>query len=154
MAAATQSMTFEQLSAYLQGLGERLQSISFRRPLQTVALYLASQARRCFDESRAPDGSPWAPLVAPSARRGGASAKPLRDTGLLMASLTGQGAGHVEQISDVAILWGTNVAYGSHHQYGTRRIPARPFLGLTPSMESRISLIVTDYVERLLKGAA
>lgn len=154
----TQSMTFAELAGYFAGyfagLGSQLAGLSFRRPLETVSFYLASQARRNFDEGHAPDGTPWAPLLHPSAKRGGASAKPLRDTGLLMASLTGKGSGHVERITDTAIEWGTNVNYGTFHQFGTSRMVARPFLGVTPKMEETISRIILEWVEKQLKGKA
>lgn len=150
MSGAVQTLTFEQLARVLEAQGARLAGLSFRAPLKTTAFFLASRARQCFDESHDPSGVPWAPLKNPSARRGGPGAKPLRDTGMLMASLAGQGSGHVEQVSDVALAWGTNVSYAGYHQEGTGRIPARPFLGITPEMESRIVEIILDHVRRAL----
>jgi phage gpG-like protein len=32
-----------------------------------------------------------------------------------------------------SITFGTNVEYAGYHQFGTRRIPARPFLPITKS---------------------
>ena len=125
--------------------------LDFRIPLRTVALYLNSQARKCFDEQRSPDGKPWARFKRkPSARRGGPSAKLLRNTGILMASLTGQAGGHVEVLTATSLTWGSNVPYAGYHQHGTKHIPARPFLGITDQMRGRIEQIVAEYVKRAL----
>lgn len=152
VAGAAQNLTFEDLARLLKERGVALAGLSFRKPLQTVAFLLGAEARRCFDEGRAPDGTPWAPLKNPSRRRGGASAKPLRDTGMLMASLTGRAGGHVEEVTDTALVWGTNVAYAGYHQGGTRTIPARPFLGITPRMQDKIVMILFEHVNKALGG--
>src|SRR5437588_449301 len=75
------------------------QPLDYGKPLRTIELYLASQARQCFDQQRAPDGTPWAPLKNPSKARDGSSARPLRNTGALMASLVGQALGSVREIA-------------------------------------------------------
>lgn len=97
-----------------------------------------------------------------------------------MASLTGQGDGHVERIQDRRIVWGTNVDYAAVHQYGasipeqkrdkpwvfnsggktifTRKIaahtiPARPYLGLNDDMIELIDEMFADYTSQaILKG--
>src|SRR4051794_28460462 len=81
--------------------------LDYGRPLRQVELYLASQARQCFDQQRSPDGTPWAPLKNPSKARGGSSAKPLRDTGAMMASLVGQALGSVRDIQGATLTYGT-----------------------------------------------
>ena len=143
----------------LSGLADRLRRmaagatrrLNLQGATRPVALYLAAQAKRCFVEGKAPDGTPWAPLKNPSKRRGGASAKPLRDTGALMASL-GSGQGNVRVGTAHGLLFGTNVSYAGFHQEGTRQIPARPFLGVTPARESRIAEIVLEWVQKRLLG--
>lgn len=121
----------------------------FRAPLRTVALYLNAQARKCFDEQRAPDGTPWAKFKRPpSVKRGGSSSKLLRDTGILMGSMTAQVQGHVEEVTATSLRWGSNVPYAAFHQYGTRFIPARPFLGITAKDVERIGLIVTEWLKK------
>src|SRR5581483_10822530 len=56
-----------------------------------------------------------APLKRPRARGGDV---PLRDTGVLMASLTGQGKGHVKEVTAHALVWGTNIEYAAIHNWG------------------------------------
>ena len=154
MASSTRSLTLADLPDFLAGLGESLQRIDFAKPLATVGLYLASQAQQRFDEQRSPDGVPWADWARPpSEKRGGPTAKLLRDTDVLMASLTSQAhAEHIEEATSASLLWGTNLPYSSFQQEGTEDIPARPFLGINDKMRGRIGLILTDYVERVLTG--
>jgi phage virion morphogenesis protein len=150
--ATTQVQNFEQLRAVLNGIGAFKELRSFAAPLRTCALYLNSAARQRFDQGASPDGVPWAALIRPSKRRGGASAKPLRDTGILMASLTSRATGHIEEITDTALEWGTNVSYAAFHQHGTARMVARPFLGVTPKDEERMATIILDWAEKRLKA--
>ncbi|AKF08886.1 phage virion morphogenesis protein [Sandaracinus amylolyticus] len=75
-----------------------------------------------FDQSRSPSGAPFAPLApATKARRRKGSSKPLVDTGRLRNSVSASAAGNLLSV-------GTNVVYGATHQYGSKRVPARPFL--------------------------
>jgi hypothetical protein len=150
---ASESITLADLPGWTRGLADRLAGLDLTRPLQTVGLYLAAQARRCFDEQRSPDGVPWAGWKhPPSARRGGPSAKLLRDRDVLMASLVGKGAYHVERVTRASLLWGTAVPYGKYHQDGTRTIPARPFVGVSGPMLDRIEQILLDYAARVFGG--
>jgi phage gpG-like protein len=158
---------------------------------KVLALMLERETKKNFDDGstgHSPSGEPWLPLKNPRDRprdrnaRGGEDNKqrPLRDTGILMASLTGQGDGHVERIQDRRIVWGTNVDYAAVHQYGasipeqkrdkpwvfnsggktifTRKIaahtiPARPYLGLNDDMIELIDEMFADYTSQaILKG--
>jgi phage gpG-like protein len=150
MAGAATYTTFDQLARHLTELGGKVAALSFERPLKTAAVYLASQSKECFDQSRDPSGVAWLPLKSPSARRGGPRSKPLRDTGLLMASVAARGAGHVEEVTRTSLVVGTSIDYASYHQLGTSSIPARPFLGITAKIEDRIARIILDYVKREL----
>src|SRR5207248_834126 len=128
--------------------GDRLQRLDFTPAWPAVSLYLSAQARTNFAEGHSPGGVPWVGLKRPSRKRGGPSAKPLRDTGLLMASQGQGGAGHVEEASATAFVTGTNVAYAGYQQGGTQHSPARPFLGLTTLMADRVVLILQDHAAR------
>jgi phage virion morphogenesis protein len=147
----TLTLALRDLPGWTEGLARRLERLGLARPLQTVAFYLANQARLCFDEQRSPDGVPWAPFNrTPSARRGGTGAKLLRNTGVLMASLAGKGSGHVEDVGASSLVWGTAVPYAGFQNDGTRTIPARPFLGVTDDMKETVSKILLDYVKRMI----
>jgi phage gpG-like protein len=64
-----------------------------------------------------------------------------------MASVLGMGGQHREEATPHQLIWGTNVNYAPYHQWGTRFIPARPFLGLTEHMIREIELMVLDFIE-------
>lgn len=144
------------LSGFLAGLSgladaaSRLPAADWTPAFRDVGIYLNGRARDCFDGSHAPDGSAWLPLKSPSKRRGGSSAKPLRDTDVLMASMSSAGPGHVHQVAGPTLTWGSNLDRAEWHQWGTGRIPARPFLGITPAMEARIVQILGHHVKRML----
>ena len=97
----------------------------FERDGPARALRAMTQAgndlvRETFDRSRAPDGRPWAPLKrGASKRRPGR--RPLVKTGNLR-SWASHGV-----TTATATVWDTS-HYGAFHQFGTVRIPARPFL--------------------------
>ncbi len=106
--------------------------------LKRYVVLLSSESKKCFDESRGPDGSPWAALKRPRDRQrdqkgkkagGGSGQKPLRDTLLLMLSVTARGEGHKEEIGPTSLVWGSNLPYAGTHQEGrTVQVPeiARP----------------------------
>lgn len=87
----------------------------------------AADIRRNFANGHDPDGNPWAPLKW---RVG----KPLILTGLLMNSayLAAQHAQLRNGTEIMATL--SQPSYWMFHEYGTSRIPARPFFG--PSAET------------------
>ena len=147
---ATSTLNLADLPNWLDGIDPS--KLDVPRLLRPVGIYLAAQAKRNFDLGQSPDGVPWAPLARTSKRRGGPTAKPLRDTGILMASMAA-GTGHIEDIAGSSMTWGTNVFYAGFHQHGTGGIPARPFLGLTPAMEKRMcAQILVDAIERQVKA--
>lgn len=129
---------------------DALAAIDWAPALRACSLLLASAARECFDQGRAPDGAAWLPLKRPSKKRGGKSAKPLRDTGLLMASLQPGRPDNVTDVGAFHVGFGTNVAYARFHQEGTRTIPARPFLGWTPALERKCLLILAQHAQKEL----
>lgn len=144
-------LDLSQFAAYLQRVGK--DRLSLEKPFRQIALLLASATRQNFDRAASPDGTPWAPFKrTPSAKRGGPAAKLLRDTGLLMSSY-GAGAGHVERVSGVALEWGSNVDRAAWHQFGTRAIPARPHVGVTPELLQKVDFVITQFLgNSLLPG--
>jgi phage gpG-like protein len=89
------------------------------RVLQNVAEAARTEIVLGFERGADPYGRKWEPLKARRGRRIGG--QPLLDTGRLRSSFfvspTSQG-----------IVVRTNVSYAGYHQFGTRRIPARPML--------------------------
>ena len=108
--------------------------------LQWLRERFAEDVKRNFTNSHDPDGNRWAPLKW---RIG----KPLILTGLLMNSA-------YTAARNVTLRNGTEIFarlsephYWKYHEYGTRRIPARPFFG--PSADT-----VQELAERMARDAA
>lgn len=72
--------------------------------MKVLAVTVSADAKTNFDRGVGPDDTPWAPLAFPRASGG---SRPLRDKGLLMASMIG-GANHVERLSPGMLIVGTN----------------------------------------------
>jgi phage gpG-like protein len=149
---ASLELTLDELVRHLGNRASILANPNLGQAWPAVGLYLQSQAQLNFAGGHSPEGAAWATLRHPSRRRGGPSAKPLRDTGILMGSMTSNGPGHVDQRTPSSLTWGTNVSYAGYHQWGTRHIPARPFLGLTGPMIERIADLVADVAARQVAG--
>ncbi len=144
----SQDISLTDLPRYLADVAARAAHPDLTVPINRIGIYLASEAKLNFDRQQTPDGVPWAAFKhPPSKRRGGPSAKLLRDTDVLMASLTARGAGHVEQVTPNSLLWGTAVPYGQFHQWGTITIPARPFIGVSQPMLDTVEDILFDYLK-------
>lgn len=99
-----------------------------------VGQALENDAKDSFDASRSPDGTPWSPLRYPRPRGGN---KPLLDTGMLRASLTNNGRGHVRIESQSSLEWGTNLQQAMVHQHGAVIVPKKgKFLAIPTSVEA------------------
>jgi phage gpG-like protein len=85
-------------------------------------------AKRHFLEQQSPDGTPW-PILAHDRPSG--SGTPLRDTGMLMASLQGRA-------DSGSIVIGTNRIGAAVHQYGAKIVPVNAkYLTIPTTAESR-----------------
>jgi phage gpG-like protein len=82
-----------------------------------------------FQTSKSPVGAKWDALDEKTiAKRRKKSSTPLVDTGKLRLSMYARGGAR-------SIAFGTNTGYAGFQQFGTRYIPARPFLPITSSGE-------------------
>ncbi len=87
---------------------------------------ITNSVRRNFEESRSPEGKPWAPLKGRADR----GRKPLMKTGRLASSIR-------ERVGGESLSIEANAVYAAVHQFGGKAgrrgkaiIPARPFLGV------------------------
>ena len=124
-------------TALLSALSVRLDSSD---DLLAPALpVVAAAIERNFDEEGWP--VPWAPLsaryAAYKARRFGAGLRILERSGALRRSIS-------TRLEGGALVASTDVPYAAFHQYGTRRLPARPFLTLTETDKEEVAQAVAD----------
>jgi len=74
----------------------------------------------------------------------------LRDTQTLMRSVTArEHPKGIRKLTKTELIIGTNVEYAPYHQYGTKHIPARPFLQILPEDKENITKIFKDWLEKV-----
>lgn len=100
--------------------------------LDEAGAVLLNRVRKRFLNEVDPDGNPWKPSRAGIRRRSKGGTGTLFDTGRLYRSIQlaptqtkplAQG-----EMAESTIF--TDVEYGAAHQYGTKRLPKRRFLGI------------------------
>ena len=87
---------------------------------------------------------PWRPLspaYAVRKARQGYSILPLTRTGLLRRSIA-------FRVRNNSLKIGTSVTYAPYHQFGTSRMPARPYLIFQDDDIVKINRLVTDHITK------
>lgn len=151
--AAEVKAAFESLQARLADLTPVFQDIGES---------MLNRTRERFNSQTAPDGTAWAPLSP------GYKASKKRNADKIL-TLFGRLRGTLNyQAGKNEVRIGTPLIYGATHQFGakkgsfgtTRRgspipwgdIPARPFLGLSPSDEQELLDILNDHLSQAMQG--
>jgi phage gpG-like protein len=128
-----------QLAARLNAAASR---IGEPRPaLERVRVLLAQGEAQVFGSQGTAIGQHWPPPADPERK---IDSRLLVATGALRNSLTNPGAG---EVTELELRFGTDVPYGRFHQYGTSRMPARPFLGAPPDSARRVSELLAQQLE-------
>jgi phage gpG-like protein len=103
---------------------------------KNARMLLISETKKCFDEGRSPDGQVWLPVKHPRVR-GSGTPVPLRDTGILMASVTAKShENRVDRESGNTLEWGTNAIQANLMQYGGTIYPKNKYLTIPVSIEA------------------
>jgi phage virion morphogenesis protein len=113
---------------------------------------LLNSTRRRFDDQRAPDGTPWAPLTETTR-----NLKPRNKDKILV--LTNYLRGNLRYRTEPdGLELGTDRIYGAMHQFGGvtapnsmipgKTIPARPFLGLSDDDRTEVLAILSKHFEK------
>ena len=109
-----------------------------------MANVLREDAEDAFEDERSPKGEKWQdldPAYKKSRYAKGYDGKILHRTGLLMASL------NVDYGDNFAAV-GVSESYGIYHQLGTKKMPARPFLGISEEGIDEIKDILKNAIKR------
>jgi len=136
-------------------LGYLLRATNDLTPLMgSIAGMLSDGAKRAFEDERAPDGSGWAKVsavtIALSEKSGHTPISILQRSGHLARSIS-------SQVTPTSVSVGTNVIYAAVQQFGAakrqfkgvapwRRIPARPFLGLSDDARDEIRELAVQHI--------
>lgn len=133
----------------LDSVRERIAALAagdLHQLLDTVGSEVASQTvLRITQTKSSPAGTPWRPWSARYARTRHAGHSLLEDTGRLVDSIQ-----HL--VDGAAVVVGSNMVYAAAHQYGTPRIPARPYLGLSDRDREEIETLAARYLAEVLSA--
>ena len=135
-----------------RSLQSRMEALTHLKPYwEAVGAYVQRQTlKERFGKEQASDGTKWKPL-APSTRmrrlkrHKKGNMRILQDTGELRRSVR-------YQAEDWGVCIGSNLKYSRTHQFGRGKIPARPFLGVTPSEREHIISMLRQYIKRHVLG--
>jgi len=131
-------VTPAQLTKWMDGLAEALQyDIPLDPFFDRAQLAMKTDALNCFDQGCDPWGNPW-PTVKFRVRDSGGTLQPLRDRGVLMASVTADSApGAIRERGADFLRYGTNIEYAVTHQYGATIVPKQAkFLTIPATIEA------------------
>jgi phage virion morphogenesis protein len=117
--------------------GKRIRD--FRQPMRAVGNILLSETQANFHAERSPNGGGWAALSPVTIERKG-HGKKLWETGAMFSAI---GVSVSENSAEIYCSdWKARF-----HQYGTRKMPARPFIGVSSSMLNRAVGVVAAYAK-------
>ena len=138
------TITSDDLGNVGQALRQLSGSLKNTRPLMRgIATLLENATRKRFETKTAPDGSRWANWTERTKRiekyRTRGRDRLLRDESYLLKSMTSRSTANLAQV-------GTNRVYAPHHQFGTKRMVARPMFGLSAQDSADIVDLLHDFV--------
>lgn len=133
--------------------------------LKNIGGLVVKQTRARFETETGPDGRKWPALNTEYAKGKKQGSKILTASGQLRMSIVWQLRGNTLEV-------GTNKVYGAIHQFGGKivprsasalrfkldgrwvtaksvKIPARPFLGVSPANERPILDVIADHIDRV-----
>lgn len=152
MAGVQQLVTVESspVARALEALVRR--SLDLSAPMDEIGSMLVTSAQQRMEDETGPDGEDWPDLTPAVRKRRGSSAKMLRDSGRLFASLT-------HTASAFQVEAGTNLIYGAIQQLGgtsdmppgPAAVPARPYLGINDDDEREIEHILLDHLAEVAR---
>lgn len=126
-------------------INQRLANIQTSSLMTLLGAAVEAQTkRRINSEKTSPDGAAWAALKPSTVKQKG-SDNILVDKGRLLGSIS-----HIATAT-VAIV-GTNVFYGGYHQDGTKKMVARPFIGLSGENESELERVINTFIASQIGG--
>lgn len=115
--AATETIPLAALPGWGKKLVGEVLGASWAKTLRACGARVAASAKENFAAGKGPDDSSW-PRLAHRRPSNRGTDQPLRDKGLLAASMSARGKGFFQQVEDFRLEQGTNLEYAALHQYG------------------------------------
>ena len=141
-----------ELGPMFTGIQSQIAEMSYepilRETLQEIAEYEAGMFAGEFGSNL----SAWAPLAESTIRRKGHD-RILFETGALRESLVNVGGeGNIADANERGLVFGTEVPYAGFLQEGTRRMPARPPVGMSEETLNRLCDRIAEETIRQLSA--
>ena len=146
------------LSSFVDKCKQLCEAPKAKSGLLQFVQWLKQRLGRLMVNGISPNGQPYAPLspvtiaLTPD-RLGG----PLINTGAMLESVDRDGPGHIEAVTADSAVLGTGhekdgKPIAAWHQEGTRRMPARPFIGYDEhSIDWVMELVANDILDQISK---
>ena len=117
--------------------------------LELAAGEVENQTKERFDSEQAPDGSTWEPWSKKYEKKRPSGKSLLQDMGLLLQSITSEVRGQQAIVgSDSGVLQAkAGRSYAATHQFGHKKVPARPFIGINKDNEKDIVNAIEHYLQ-------
>ena len=147
MAIAEQPIAAEDFSAELRRMTAFVANGSLEPALRECKLIAEEAMLGNFMEGRRADGTPWPP------RKRNYPHPILIKTAHLMHSVVSESEpGHVENVGAREMYTGTNVFYAGFHQFGTKNLPARPFVEVPDHAVDAMEETVANFIINTIFG--
>lgn len=105
-----------------------------------------STQNRILRQKVDPDGNPWAPLAESTVRRKGHSSI-LFETGELAKSIQVERSGKTFTVITSDVDYADYMQEGFTHWRSGKRVPARPFMGISQANNQRIVRMIRNFID-------
>lgn len=105
-----------------------------------------------FDRQTSASGEAWEPHAGYTVWKMGPHPLLMWTGAMAFALQSRSAANRIEEITQTSLTIGTDLFYAPWQQYGTRRIPARPFVWLHGSYVDRVTEEFADGVMKKIRG--
>lgn len=128
---------------WLNRMGQAAASIDLQPALRIAAVMCGAAIKENFVRESDPSGRPWAPLKR-SRRNSKGKDEILQDTRAMMASFG------LLRLAKTEMDYGSNVDRALWHQHGTKKMVARPIVGVTAALAEKVAKVVAEQVIKQL----
>jgi phage gpG-like protein len=140
------------LDEYLNDFFQEAVELDLEPAMEAEFGHLERLHETYFDNERAPDGSPWAPLAPSTIARKGHN-RILIETDAMRKSLVDQSGDSIRELaraSTQGLSFGTNDPKSPFHTKGTGRMPAREHIGVTEDYADQLAERTADFIVEAL----